>query len=390
MDGRTREYLRGRFGDYYRGVDLPLPPAADRREWGHIPFTSGGTTMVRHRSLLEIGDLDEFLGREPPRHVYFSAARYEDPGADGMDAKGWRGADLIFDLDADHLPAVDPEASSYAGRLAACKDALVRLLDLLEADFGFGPDDFRVVFSGGRGYHVHVRTPAVRELGSEARREVVDYVRAIDLDYDGLVTTRAVDGTTRRVLRADGGWGRRVHRRLVSVAEDLRAADRPDALARLRAYEGIGEARAETILNAVERTPEAIENGNLEAGGPGMRTLVEALTREVVEEQTVAVDEPVTTDVNRLIRLPGSLHGGTGLVVRPIERDAVDAFDPFVDAVPARFAGREILVDVTDPGEEPVVVGGGSFTPTEGVHSVREPVGVFLMGRGRARKVSEA
>jgi DNA primase small subunit len=389
MDRRTREYLRGRFGDYYRGVDLPLPPAAEAREWGHIPFTAGGTTMVRHRSLLEIGDFADFLGREPPRHVYFSAARYDDPGADAMDEKGWRGADLVFDLDADHLPAVDPETSSYAGRLTACKDALQRLLDLLEDDFGFDPDDFRLTFSGGRGYHVHVRTPAVRELSSEARREIVDYVRAVDLDFDGLVTTRSVDGTTRRMLRADGGWGRRVHRRLVAVAEELRAADRPDALARLQEFESVGEARAETILGAIERTPEAVEAGNLEAGGPGMRTLVEALAEEVIEAQTVAVDEPVTTDVNRLIRLPGSLHGGTGLVVRPIERDAVAAFDPFVDAVPDRFAGREIRIEVTDPGEEPVVIGGGTFTPTEGVHSVREPVGVFLMGRGRARKVSE-
>ena len=389
MDRRTREYLRGRFGDYYRSVRLPLPPDADAREWGHIPFTAGGTTMVRHRSLLEMGDLGDFLGREPPRHVYFSAARYDDPGAGSMDEKGWQGADLVFDLDADHLPAVDPETSSYAGRLTACKDALLRLLDLLEADFGFAPGDMRVVFSGGRGYHVHVRTSDVRDLSSAARREIVDYVRAVDLDFDGLVTTRSVEGTTRRVLRTDGGWGRRVHRRLVAVAGELRGTDRADALARLQDLEGIGEARAETILNAIERNPKAVEAGNLEAGGPGMRALVESLAHEVVAAETVAVDEPVTTDVNRLIRLPGSLHGGTGFVVRPIERDAVEAFDPFVDAVPDRFTGREIRIEVTDPGEEPVVVGGGSFTPTAGVHSVREPVGVFLMGRDRARKVSE-
>jgi DNA primase small subunit len=387
MDRRTREYLRGRFGDYYRSAALSPPPAADAREWGHIPFTDGGTTMVRHQSLLELGDLSTFLAGEAPRHVYFSAARYDDPATRGMDEKGWRGADLVFDLDADHLPAVDPDATSYEGMLAACKEALSNLLDLLERDFGF---DCEVVFSGSRGYHVHVRDPAVRDLDAAARREVVDYVRGTDLDTEGLVRTRSVGGTTRRVLRTDGGWGRRVHEALVGLAADLREADDDAALARLTEYDGIGEGRAETLLTAFRRTPEAVREGNLEAGGPGVRVLVEQLAERVVAAGSSPVDEPVTTDVNRLIRLPGSLHGGTGLAVRRLDRDAVAGFDPLTDAVPERFAGQRVRVEVTDPGTEPVRVGGGSFRPAEGEQEVREPVGVFLMARGRARKVRES
>jgi len=387
MDRRTREYLRGRFGDYYREAALTPPPAADAREWGQIPFTDGGTTMVRHQSLLELGDLASFLAGEAPRHVYFSAARYDDPATRDMDDKGWRGADLVFDLDADHLPAVDPDETSYGGMLAACKEALRNLLDLLERDFGF---DVEVVFSGSRGYHVHVRDPSARALDATARREVVDYVRGAGLDVEGLVATRSVRGTTQRVLRADGGWGRRVHEALVDLASDLRAMPEEEALDRLRAYDDIGEGRAETILTAFRRNPEAVRAGNLEAGGPGVRVLVERLAGEIVERDSSPVDEPVTTDVNRLIRLPESLHGGTGLAVRRIDRDEVEAFDPLTDAVPGRFAGQEVRVEVTEPGTEPVTVGGGSFTPTAGEHVVREPVGVFLMARGRARKVREA
>ncbi|MFB6167650.1 MAG: DNA primase small subunit PriS [Haloferacaceae archaeon] len=386
MDRRTREYLRGRFGDYYRSASLSPPPAADAREWGHIPFTDGGTTMVRHQSLLELGDLSAFLANEAPRHVYFSAARYDDPATRGMDEKGWRGADLVFDLDADHLPSIDPETTSYEGMLRACKGALENLLDILDRDFGF---ETRVVFSGSRGYHVHVRDPSVRDLDARARREVVDYVRGTDLDTEGLVTTRTARGTTRRVLRTDGGWGRRVHERLVALATDLRRMDDDDALARLQTYDGIGEGRAATLLTAFRENPDAVERGNLEAGGPGVRVLVERLAERVVEESSSPVDEPVTTDVNRLIRLPGSLHGGTGLVVRRLDRDEVADFDPLADAVPARFAGQEVRVEVTEPSEAPVHVGGGSFTPVPGEHLVREPVGVFLMARDRARKVRE-
>jgi len=385
MDRRTREYLAGRFGDYYRSAEPTLPPAPDAREWGHIPWTRGeSTTMVRHQSIYDLGDLGDFLAREAPRHVYFSAARYDDPGADTMDEKGWLGADLVFDLDADHLPSVDPEVTAYAEMLSACKDALRRLLDLLETDFGF--EDVTVVFSGGRGYHVHVRDDGLAELSSAARREIVDYVRAIDLDVEGLVRTRAVGGATRRELRTRGGWGRRTHRHLREFVEELRTLDRADAEERLTAYDGIGEGRANTLLGAFVGS-EAVADGNVEAGGPGARTLVEALAHETVERETAPIDEPVTTDTHRLIRLPGSLHGGSGLVVRRIDHDAVDDFDPLVDAVPERFTRRSIRVEVTDPGT--VELDGDSFTLAAGEQSVPEYVGVFLMARGRARKVKE-
>ncbi|MFB6195244.1 MAG: DNA primase small subunit PriS [Haloplanus sp.] len=385
MDRRTREYLRGRFGDYYRSADPTLPPAAASREWGHIPWTSGdATTMVRHQSIYDLGDVSDFLQREAPRHVYFSAARYDDPGAASMDEKGWQGADLVFDLDADHLPSVDPETATYAEMLAACKDALERLLDLLEADFGF--EDVTVVFSGGRGYHVHVRDDGVTDLDSAARREIVDYVRAVDLDVEGLVRTRDVGGATRRELRTRGGWGRRTHRRLRSFVEELRSLDADAARERLTAFDGIGEGRASTLLDAFV-DGDAVEHGNVEAGGAGARILVEALARETVDAETAPIDEPVTTDTHRLIRLPGSLHGGSGLVVRRIDRDDVDAFDPLVDAVPERFTRRSIRVDVTDPGT--VELDGDSFTLDAGEESVPECVGVFLMTRDRARKVKE-
>ncbi|SFR56004.1 DNA primase small subunit [Halogeometricum rufum] len=385
MEARTRDYLEGRFGDYYRSADVALPPAPERREWGYIPWSAGGTTMVRHQSLLDVGDLGDFLSRTAPRHVYFSSARFDDPGAGTMDEKGWQSADLVFDLDADHLPGVDPETTSYADMLAACKDDLLNLLDILEDDFAFA--DTQVVFSGGRGYHVHVRDEGVRELDSEARREIVDYVRAIDLDVEGLVGTESNRGTTRRVLRRRGGWGARVHDRLIELAENLREMDEASALERLQELQGIGEGRAKTILGQVHNNFDALREGNVEAGGPGTRILVDALAREATAAETAPIDEPVTTDTKRLIRLPGSLHGGSSLRVKSLERDEVADFEPLEDAIPDRFRGRDIEVRVTDPG--PVEFDGDSFTLSHGDQSLEECLGVFLMARGRAEKVTE-
>jgi len=189
------------------------------------------------------------------------------------------------------------------------------------------------------------------------------------------------------VLPTDGGWGRRVHRRLLEVVEELDELDRTAAMERLQQLDGIGEGRAGTVYGAVQENPEAIRAGNMEAGGVGIRTLVESLVHEVVAEQNAPIDEPVSTDTNRLIRLPGSLHGGSGLAVRRIERDALGSFDPLVDAVPEAFESYEIAVEVTEGGR--IELGGDSFMMEEGVQTVPEYLGVFLMCRGRAEKGKE-
>ena len=390
MDERTRAYLGGRFGDYYRRSERALPPAAERREWGHIPWSTGGTTMIRHRSVFDLGDVEGFLAREHPRHVYFSAGRYRDPGAGSMSEKDWLASDLVFDLDADHLPGVDPDSDSYAEMLAACKAELWDLLDLLEKDFGF--EETQVVFSGGRGYHVHVRDRGVRELGRDARKEVVAYVRGADLAFEDLLTTEAVAGMGRstpadkRTLDPTGGWSRRVHGRLVSLVDDLLAAEETEALARLEAFDGVGEERASAILRAGKTSYEAIQAGNVDVH-PAFLTLARRLFERTLRSESAAIDEPVTTDINRLIRFPGSLHGGTGLVVTPIDREDLASFDPLVDAVPERFVGREVRV--SGDGGEDVELRGETFSIPDAVTTVPEYVAVFLMARGRAKKEPE-
>ena len=397
MDERTRSYLEGRFRDHYRRHPPGLPPGAVDREWGFIPWTEGpGTTMVRHRSLVEIGNVGEFLARRHPRHVYFSAGQYDDPGVGQMGRKGWRGSDLVFDLDADHLPGVDAD-DRYGEMLAACKEALLRLLDLLERDFGVS--DLAVVFSGGRGYHVHVRDDDVHELGREGRREIVDYVRG-RAEFETLLARETVAGVGRetpaakRSLRTDGGWSRRVHERLRAAVEDLRERDAESAKRRLRERDGVGEKKADQIYRAATERYEEVRAGNVDLA-PGFLEFARAVAEETFTAESAPIDEPVTTDLRRLIRLPGSLHGGSGLAVRRIPRADLAAFDPLVDAVPETFTDAEVAIEVTEtPAVAPGTAGevrldGSSFTIDEGRQYVPEYVGVFLACRGRAEIVAQ-
>ncbi|MEF8842695.1 MAG: DNA primase small subunit PriS [Haloarculaceae archaeon] len=397
MEDRTREYLRGRFGDHYRRVarseGITAPPAANEREWGYIPFSPGGTTMVRHESLLDLtggADLGAFLARERPRHAYFSAGRYDHPGEDSMGGKGWRGSDLIFDIDADHLPGIDLETDGYGEMLEAGKAALLDLLDFVESDFGF--EECVVVFSGGRGYHVHVRDTGVQALGREERREVVDYVRGLGVTFDGLVRREQVEGFGRktpadkRTLPTEGGWAGRIHRHLLELVDELLDAPEEEALSRLREFDGIGEGKARAALRAARENREAVASGNVDVH-PAFYGVAEQLFEGVREADGAPIDEPVTTDINRLIRLPGSLHGGTGLRVCRIDRDDLEGFDPLVDAVADTFRGNRIMVDLAEPLS--VTLGGEKFNLHAGVQSVPEHLGVFAMARGSAEKARE-
>ncbi|WP_226479455.1 DNA primase small subunit PriS [Natrinema amylolyticum] len=391
MEERTRAYLRGRFRDHYRRTEITPPPAANEREWGFIPWTEGpDTTMVRHRSLLELGNLSEFLVRKRPRHVYFSAGRFRDPGASSMAEKEWQSADLVFDLDADHLPSVTLGEDSYGEMLAKCKAALLRLLEFLEEDFAF--EDLEIVFSGGRGYHVHVRDENVLQLEREHRREIVDYVRGIGLEFEDLIETETVAGlgrktpTERRTLQIEGGWGARTHDHFMAFVDELLELEEDAALERLQAFDGIGEGKATATLNAARNNREQLEAGNVTVH-TAVAQLAERFASTAVERDNAPIDEPVTTDTNRLIRLPGSLHGGSGLKTVRLERDEIADFDPLVDAVPETFEGHEITVDVTDGGE--VELAGETHSVSAGVQTLPEYVAVFLMARGRAEKEKE-
>jgi DNA primase small subunit len=416
MNPRTREYLKGRFGDHYRRQAhqareetvtgtrladanspaqqrLQAPPAANEREWGYIPFSAGGTTMIRHHSLLDLtggSGLGEFLARDRPQHVYFSAGRYDHPGAGSMGQKGWRGADLVFDIDADHLPDVDEEADPYGEMLAKGKEALLALLDFLVDDFGF--EDLTVVFSGGRGYHVHVRDEGVLGLSREERREVVDYVRGLGIQFDGLVKKETVAGLGRktpadkRTLSVDGGWSQRVHTQMLELIEELSGLDEDDAIARLCEFDGVGQGKASAALHAMQSNREAISQGNIDVHS-AVYSVAKHLLRKARTTAAAPIDEPVTTDVNRLIRLPGSLHGGTGLVVSRVPIGDVAEFDPLVDALADTFQEERIMVDVSDQTE--VTLAGEKFNLQGGPQSLPEHVGVFAMARGDAEKARE-
>ncbi len=409
LDAPTLAWARSQFQRYYREASIDPPAQLARREFAAFPFSEAGG-MRRHATLPTPADLRGFLGELVPRHVYYSSAYYREPAQPTMAAKGWLGADLIFDLDADHLRGAGE--LDYAGQLALVKRRLLDLVDdFLMRDLGVDPAATAFVFSGGRGYHVHVRDERFLGLGGPERRELVDYVLGVGVDPLAAIEERREDvragrtvgdadteevggarGRAARALRLAGpdapGWKGRTTRAVLSVlarwerdgvasaARELQQWGLPPAKARRWARALVEGGRAERIRSTLSLDVFG------EVSAP--KEFLEAVVRAAAVEVQAETDAPVTTDIHRLIRLPGSLHGGTGLRVVPLPRDAVEGFDPFRDAVweagddggttPVTF-----LEEVCYPfAGEPLrgVAGGTDELPT--------PRALFLVLRGEA------
>src|SRR3972149_698300 len=143
-DERTARFLREVFQRHYRSAALKAPDRLRKRELAFLPFSGG--MMQRHLGFTSLNDLRTHLVARVPGHAYYSSAYYERPGAPTMEEKGWLGADLVFDLDADHLPGA--KGMTYEAMLAAVKRHFVRLVDeFLLGDFGFSEHSVLIVFS---------------------------------------------------------------------------------------------------------------------------------------------------------------------------------------------------------------------------------------------------
>jgi DNA primase small subunit len=398
MNDQTRQFLRERFREYYSERKVSPPPGFVSREWGFIFYDeTPGVAMRRHKAFNSEGELKDYLASMPPAHAYHSAAYYQYPQAPTMLEKKWLGADLIFDLDADHLPGV--KDMSYAEMLANVKKEIIRLIDeFLIDDLGFKEKDMDIVFSGGRGYHVHVRDERVRTLKSPERREIVDYLLGTGLDIDRMIEKANViaEGQKGRktagVWRIQGfedrgghGWNRRLALHIADTLGQIGALPDKDAKERLKGF-GLDSKQATAMLKKI-RDPAVLDGigarGLLDLPGNPEAFLKNVLSSTIEEfkvDLAGKTDEPVTADVKRLIRLPGSLHGGSSFMVMPLTRAKLQNFNPLEDAI--YFSDSPVRVLVTRPMEAEVK--GKVYRVSEGVGRLPENVAMFLMCRGCA------
>lgn len=389
MDSNQR-FLLKTFRKYYKANTPFLPDRFTRREFGFMFFDKN--FVQRHIGFHSAEELHRFMEAQVPSHSYYSTAYYRTPDAPTMEEKGWMGAELIFDLDADHLEGADQ--MSFDDMLAQIKREMISLVDnYLFGDMGFSPDDVYITFSGGRGYHAHVKMPEVLGLGSHERREIVDFVTSRGLNIDWVFEEEAralgtanVGGRTvanikrfRTIPPADsGGWRLRMRNALKDVVNDLCDMDVP---AIKKAYPSTKKNQSlAKIQEDLRKSRDVIFENNkmVTLAHNTQELLVKIMAEDVAIRISGEVDEPVTADIKRLIRLPGSIHGKSGLRVTPLSREELTDFDPMTMAIPKEYTDDPVTVTMRRDYEFNMK---GQHFKLSGITDVPEYAAVFLVGK---------
>jgi DNA primase small subunit len=373
----SRAWVFEKFSVFYKNplYAFPSPTSFSQREYAFLLFKE--RAMVRHKAFANSTSLRSFIRERIPSDIYHSCAYYENPEAD-MDKKGWSGADLVFDIDADHIPTscgkihdewkcsnpdclvkgglsgrgITPEECPACGGIKfetktwACdqcidktREETRKLLDLLTDDFGFSELEIRTFFSGHRGYHIHVENEAVQSLDTVARKEIVDYVCGIGLTLFDKKTkrqSRSKDKRSPDFRLSDYGWSRRLKKGMYKFIQDATKED----------FKKIG---VKTNVNAILKDKSAVlkrcfeENYWSSVNEVGVETWMR-LAEHVKNQEIAQIDTVVTSDVHRLIRANGTLHGKTGLLKAEFPVKDLERFDPFVGAVAFKEGYARVFV----------------------------------------------
>ncbi|MCI0504326.1 DNA primase catalytic subunit PriS [Candidatus Micrarchaeota archaeon] len=318
MNAADATLARKIFASYYETAEFRIP-MLEQREFG---IGNQKKIDARHLNFANAQEFRNYLCNNTPLFVSHSTAYYDFPGASPMVKKCWRGADVVFDLDIH----AEGRFGAYA-HLASVKEDVIRLVnDFILNDFGISRENVAVAFSGNRGYHVHVRDPAFLPLGSDERHELVDYIMGQGLDYTQFFTPEGKPAKLIGPRPDEGGYRGRLARGTIKLLEED-----PGQLSRL-------------FTKEKERNffISGIKEGNWSRTSLKPNDLVSRLKPLAagLPVGSVDTDAGVTQDLSKLIRVPNSIHGDTGMVARIINN--IDAFDPWKDAMMREAGGGGI------------------------------------------------
>ena len=359
-----------------------------------IPW--GGAPPDRHRSFLDKNSLHSYLRSRAPHSCFHSTAYYQDPSQLKMTEKGWLGADLIFDLDGDHLPGVSD--NDFPSMIEVIQGQAWRLWnEFLEPEFGFKEKHAQFTFSGHRGFHIHVRDPSLLHLDSNARREIVNYIRGEGIDIQSTISDNSewgrralqgIDSTLDKLAKISSGEGGKGA--LVDELHGILTTRANSPQVNLKSTSKASIIELAELADNADKVARLKNDAGLAVFGPKCTPIFWELVKgdsSVVIGTAGETDEVVTVDTKRVIRWVGSLHGKSGLRVTelPLERldpDSRDSFDPLSEAVV--FSGGTVKVRILAE-DVTAEISGVRIEPRLGDEiEVQESMAMFLCLKGWA------
>ena len=372
----TRESLRGLVKDYYATANLSLDNIPRReiafltwdnrmlRHQGHnseesiLNFAVRQSPKAIYASLSQYLDPSHRASKETDRknidcQECGEAYKSDNPAAPcpqcgtenekaDINSKDRRAMTLAFDIDYGDIPG--SQGKSPKENLGAAARSTSNLIDLLTTDLGFHKGDLHITFSGKKGFHVRINTDGHPLFDSKAqvdegvRKTLLNYVSGYDFKQTDFIFVRAHSqaANTWHLKGYESGWGKRFNE---SVQYILAAADNKETFEKvLNLYAPWHETKDPKAKKGTDRrgtkkslpSPKVIEgfrqacveNRTSVLQGGNLRTMKDSEVKRLLAfslartrlRYAAFVDKVVTADKARVLRIPGSIHGASGMV----------------------------------------------------------------------------
>jgi len=404
-------FIKKHFQGFYRQNEVQGPPEIETREFGFGVF--GRKIANRHLSFESKPKFNNFLREQVPLFVSYSSALYRHPSKRPMEEKGLFAADLVYEFDADDLQGLkcgrkhDSWSCPKCGKqgngpqqtcdecmtplkveqwfcpdcIEGAKEKVFSLLDFLENDFGFS-EGLAINFSGRAGFHVHVRSEAVRQLSNPARVELIDYLTARGLNIFSHFKKEETFFSFRG-LKDKAGWPQRILSELVALLEEgdaekiavMGGTSLPMAK-RLVKEKGL-------ILSSIrERNTIPSIFGRVSSTGESKSDRFWQGFLNTIVEKIAPIDRQTSIDLNKIVRVPDTLHGETGLVSTNLTREALKEYNPFDEATAFdKNASEKVFINKAPS----FYLLGEMFGPFEKEEAeLPLPAAIFLVAKGSA------
>lgn len=344
---------------YYETANLDVK-AIERREF---MFSNND----RHRAFANEDELRAYAMKKSPTAITHSLARYFDPARRepfgtkdedpsthmkwGMADKGYSGIDIGFDIDYDHLPNI----TSYRHGIEQARENATRLLDFLVKDLGVGHEHISIRFSGHRGFHMVVTDESLLSMGADERANIENYVRGHDVHLSGFMYVSNNKGVWAnkqgqfeyRLYPSNvPGWGGRFTQTFIEMVNEYHS--QPDEEHQRRILEAWTPIHHGAIKESTFKRPTFTSENRVSitdgvykqihdfmtneyaltqlskdwrlshwASASGLKSSgLKHLIRMVIQQSQLRKGveaDAITKDLNRQLRLPGSLHTTSGM-----------------------------------------------------------------------------
>ncbi len=248
------------------------PSTFPHREIGFMFYRDGKEIFKRNTSFSNPEELIIYARTEVPHAIMIGGLYDPPPQGVSITKLKWLGRELIFDLD---LTDYDDIRTCGKGKDHVCRvcwefirDAALFIDETLREDFGYKKITW--VFSGRRGLHAWISDEEAMRLNEEARDTIVDWISPRE---------------------------ERINRPFYWQE---------------RAFKILGKIGTTEIQNLI---------------GLGLKEKIYKIWTERVLKRLPRIDRKVTIDINRLLRMPGSIHPATGrlvMIVKDLQTFYVD------------------------------------------------------------------